>query len=163
MTKHDIPDDFTLGLALVDALPVILFGINCLLLGRLFEDRLFMIGAILCLVGGGGKVLWKIIVSLRKKNIWFLFVQMRVLMPAGFLCMLIDLMRAALQGRLGHLAAAAMTLPSLFFLALWLLGMVLMGVFAAKLDNTDVRSNWIEQLTNGAAQACFLAALMFMK
>ena len=36
-----------------------------------------------------------------------------------------------------------------------LLGMVLMTVFAFILDSADPRANWIEQLTNGVAQAAF--------
>ncbi len=42
------------------------------------------------------------------------------------------------------------------------IGMVLMGVFAAKLDSADVRSNWIEQLTNAAAQAAIFAGILFL-
>ena len=48
-----------------------------------------------------------------------------------------------------------MEVPAIF-------GMVLMGVFAAKLDSADVRSNWIEQLTNTIAQASIFTGILFL-
>ena len=81
ITKDTLPEDFTLLLALTDSLPVIFFGACMLLIGRRFSSLLFMAGALLCLIGGAGKVLWKIIVVLQKKNVWPLFIQMRILMP----------------------------------------------------------------------------------
>ena len=36
------------------------------------------------------------------------------------------------------------------------------GVFAARLDSADVRSNWIEQLTNAAAQAAIFTGILFL-
>ena len=35
-----------------------------------------------------------------------------------------------------------------------------MSIFAFRLEKSDPRSNWIEQLTNAAAQAMFLTALL---
>lgn len=43
-----------------------------------------------------------------------------------------------------------------------ILGMVLMMVFAFKLDNADVKANWIEQLTNGIAQAAIFVGLLLL-
>ena len=47
MTKDTIPENFTLSLALVDALPVLFFGGSMILIGLLFGSPLFMIGAAL--------------------------------------------------------------------------------------------------------------------
>lgn len=49
--------------------------------------------------------------------------------------------------------------PSVTFFAAALLGMVLMTVFAFILNSADPRANWIEQLTNGAAQTAFFIGL----
>ena len=62
MTKDTIPENFTLSLALVDALPVLFFGGSMILIGLLFGSPLFLIGAALCFWAGAAKVLWKIIV-----------------------------------------------------------------------------------------------------
>ena len=56
--------------------------------------------------------------------------------------------------------AAAISLPSVLFFAAGVIGMALMGVFAAKLDSADVRSNWIEQLTNAIAQAAIFTGIL---
>ncbi len=85
MTKDTIPENFTLSLALVDALPVLIFGGSMILTGLLFGSPLFLIGAALCFWAG-----------------------------------------------------------------------------AAKLDPADVRSNWIEQLTNAAAQAAIFTGILFL-
>lgn len=162
MDKHTVPEDFTLTLALVDAIPVLFFAISCILIGRTLHSPLFIVGAALCLFAGACKVLWKIIVVLKKKNIWFLFVQMRRLMPAGFLIMVISVIilpqkKTTLAPLLG-----LFSMPSLLFVLLWVLGMVLMGVFAKKLDNKSKKANWIEQITNGVAQICFTVALLLL-
>lgn len=81
ITKDTLPEDFTLLLALTDSLPVIFFGAGMLLIGRRFSSLLFITGSLLYLIGFLRKVLLKIIVVLQKKNVWPLFIQMRILMP----------------------------------------------------------------------------------
>ncbi len=44
MTKDIVPEDFTLGLVAVDAIPVILFGVNCILIGRRLGSVPFIFG-----------------------------------------------------------------------------------------------------------------------
>ena len=58
--------------------------------------------------------------------------------------------------------AAIVSFPSVIFFAIGVIGMVLMGVFAAKLDSADVRSNWIEQLTNTIAQAAIFVGILLL-
>ena len=123
ITKDTVPEDFTLLLALTDSLPVIFFGASMLLIGRRFSSLLFMAGALLCLIGGAGKVLWKIIVVLRKKNIWPLFIQMRILMPAGFLLMLASLFTNADKMSFPGICQAVASFPSVIFFTAGLLGL----------------------------------------
>ena len=158
MDKNKIPEDFTIGLALVDAIPVLFFGMICILLGQKCASLLFTIGAILCLVGGAGKVLWKIIVALKKKNVWFLFVQMRIVMPIGFICMILGFVLSSCT--LTSLWQGFTHFPSIIFYLLGILGMGLMGYFATHLDNSDLKSNWIEQITNGISQICIFIGLI---
>lgn len=162
MTRDIVPEGFTLTLALVDALPVLFFCATMLAVGRLFASSLFLAGALLCFAAGAAKVLWKVIVVLQKKNIWFLFLQMRILMPIGFVLMLISLAVNRSQISLAGMGAAVVRMPSCIFFALGILGMVLMVVFAVKLDSSDVKANWIEQLTNGIAQAAFFVGVMLL-
>ena len=162
MTKDTIPEDFTLPLALVDALPVLFFGGSIILIGLLFGSPLFLIGAALCFWAGAAKVLWKIIVVTKKKNIWWLFLQMRTVMPIGFVLMILAVILNRNAIDLSAVFSAIVSLPSVIFFAVGVIGMVLMGVFAAKLDPADVRANWIEQLTNGVAQAAIFVGILLL-
>ncbi len=160
MTKEIVPEGFTVSLVLVDAMPVLFFCASMIVISRLFSGGLFLIGAVLCFLAGAAKVLWKLIVVWKKKNIWFLFLQMRILMPIGFTLMLVSLVANRSAISLAGVWGAFMHMPSLLFFLIGILGMVLMMVFAVKLDSSDVRANWIEQLTNGVAQAAFFVGLL---
>lgn len=162
MTKDIVPEGFTLSLALVDALPVLFFCASMMVISRLFSGRLFLVGAVLCFLAGAAKVLWKVIVVLRKKNIWFLFLQMRILMPIGFGLMLISLIANRSAISLAAMGAAFTRMPSLIFFLIGVLGMALMMVFAVRLDSSDAKTNWIEQLTNGISQAAFFVGLLLL-
>lgn len=162
MTKNTIPENFTLSLAFVDALPVLFFGGCTILIGLLFGSPLFLTGAVLCFWAGAAKVLWKIIVVKKKKNIWWLFLQMRIVMPLGFALMIFAVIMNRSAVNLPAVFAAIVSLPSVIFFAIGVTGMVLMGVFAAKLDSADVRSNWIEQITNALAQAAVFTGILFL-
>ncbi|MDO4803490.1 MAG: hypothetical protein Q4A32_01555 [Lachnospiraceae bacterium] len=163
MTKDIIPEGFTLGLAFVDALPVIFFAGSMFLIGKGFSSTLFMIGALLCLAGGAGKVLWKIIVVTKKKNVWPLFVQMRILMSVGFLLMICSIAVNADRMKFAEIIRSCTVFPSAGFFLAGILGMVLMTVSALCLDSSDVRANWTEQLINGLAQGAIFLGILFMK
>ena len=162
MTRDTIPEDFTLSLALIDALPVLFFGGSIILIGLMFRKVLFLIGALLCFWAGAAKVIWKIIVVTKKKNIWWLFMQMRIVMPFGFALMIIAVILSRSTINLSAVLAAAVSMPSVIFFAIGIIGMTLMGIFAAKLDSSSLRSNWIEQLTNAAAQASVFTGILIL-
>ncbi len=162
ITKDTIPEGFGIALALVDFVPVVLFGLCAIRVGSLFQSALLTAGAVICLVSGIIKVLWKLIAAARKKNVWPMFLQMRIFMPIGFLAMLL----ALIVDRANLNAAAILTgltgAPACVFFALGALGMILMCVFAIRLDSGDARSNWTEQITNSLAQLCFFIALLLV-
>ena len=87
---------------------------------------------------------------------------MRIVMPVGFVLMILAVILNRNAINLSAVFAAVISLPSVIFFAVGVIGMVLMGVFAAKLDSADVRSNWIEQLTNAAAQAAIFTGILFL-
>lgn len=51
MTKNVVPKDFTLTLALIDAIPVLFFAAGMVRISLLYSSKLFLAGALLCLVG----------------------------------------------------------------------------------------------------------------
>lgn len=162
MTKDIIPEHFTMTLALVDALPVLFFSGSMILIGRLFSSTLFLTGALFCLISGAVKVLWKVIVVLKKRNIWWMFVQMRIFMPIGFLLLLISLVMNFRRIRLAAIAAAFLHFPSVLFFFVGIAGMAMLIVFAIMLDSSNAKANWIEQLTNSVTQAAFFFGLLFV-
>lgn len=160
MTKDTVPEDFTLPLVLVDALPVLFFCGSMVLISLLFRSPLFLVGALLCLFAGVCKVLWKLIVVLKKKNIWWMFLQMRICMLPGFLLMLLSVFLRRDTVSLSGIWAAVTAAPQCFFFGAGAAGMALMLVFGFTLDSGSVKANWIEQLTNGLAQLCIFAGLL---
>ena len=162
MTKDIVPEGFTLSLALADAIPVLFFGASMVVVSFLFSSRLFLFGALLCLAAGAAKVLWKIIVVLRQKNIWLLFIQMRILMPIGMLIMIAAVILKKSAVDFSGILSSALSFPPVIFLGAGVLGMVLMTVFAFTLDSSSAKANFTEQLTNGIAQACFFTGLLLV-
>lgn len=84
MAKNTVPEGFSAALALVALVPVVFFGLSAVRAGSLLHSALFVAGAVVCLISGVMKVLWKGIAAVTRRNIWPMFVQMRVFMPAGF-------------------------------------------------------------------------------
>ena len=161
MNKKVVPQDFTLSLALFDFLPVLFFGGTIILVGLMFSSKLFLLGAFLCLFAGLSKVIWKMIVVLKKKNVWFLFVQMRITMPIGFLLMIISLFLNKDRININAVLSNVLSMPSIVFYIIGLIGMLLMLVFGFMLDGSKQKNNWIEQVTNTIEQACvFIGTLI---
>ena len=153
ITKDMVPEGFTLSLAIVDAIPVLLFAVAIIILGIKADfSPLIMLGGFLCFLGGAIKVLWKVIVATKQKNVFWMYKQMGPVMGIGFLLLIIGCIvsRAALKAAFAVL------------FVLWFVCMGLMGVFAAKLDSSDPKSNWIEQCTNGVGELCLCLALALL-
>ena len=161
-TRKPAYEGFTLSLALVDAIPVLLFGGSSILLGILFGSPLFIVGAVLVFLGGFFKVLWKVLLATAGKDVSIFNKQMKYTMMTGFLLIIISVIANA--GRLSFAAIwkGVTSMPSLIFFLLGLAGMTMMGVFAKKLDPKVARNNWIEQCTNGFAQLCIFLGLLFL-
>lgn len=77
-------EKFTWQLAIVDVLPVLFFCIAVVVLGLKLQSIAFFTGAVICILAGAGKVLWKFLIALVDKDIKLLGVQLRYLMPIGF-------------------------------------------------------------------------------
>lgn len=162
ITKNTVPEGFSVPLAIADFVPVIFFGLSAIKAGGLLHSALFIAGAAICLVSGVVKASWKLIAAARGKNVWPMFLQMRILMPAGLLMLIFALAvnRTHLNG--AAILAGATAFPACIFFALGAIGMALMCVFAFRLDSSAPKSNWIEQITNSMAQICFFVGLMLV-
>ena len=155
-------EKFPLSLALFDALPVILFSTAMFIIAVNYKNILFIIGAMLCTLAGVCKVIWKIIIAGTRKDITLLNKQLRVTMPVGFILMIIGIIIKAGSINMHWLLASILSFPAVCFFAVTVIGMILMMIFAFKLDGTKLSSNWIEQITNAIAQGCMLIGVLIL-
>ena len=158
--SSDVPEGFTLSLALVDALPVLFFCLAAIVLGLRLQSTLFVAGSVVAFVSGAHKVSWKLVIALARRNAPILSRQLRYLMPMGFLLMAIGLLTSGLT--LEQALAAVTSFPAALFLVVWIGCMCAMGWFAGHNDQTNAHSNWVEQGTNAIGQAALLVALLCM-
>ena len=160
-TKNDAYAGFTITLAMVDAMPVLLFAATCAFIGFAFNNMLFSIGAVLTILGGMCKVLWKLLIATIHRDVRFLnrplFI---VLMPVGFLLIILSVVINGSSIDWQVVGSCALSFPSIIFFVLGILGLTAMTVFFKMHDKTDVRNNWIEQLTNCFAQAMILIGVV---
>jgi hypothetical protein len=160
ITKDSIPQEYTLALAVFDAVPVVLFGLASLVLWRITGQPLVLIGGIVSFTSGLLKVVWKFLVVIRKENIWPLFVQMRIGMPIGFLLILIGFVISCVANDMSFFWKGLFRPLPITFVILAIFGMVAMIVCSSKLDPAKAGANWIEQGCNTVAQGAFFMALL---
>ena len=162
---------YTLGLALFDIVPVLLFLISCILIYSMCMNRLFLAGALCCFIGGMAKVIWKLIVVLAKRDIPAFSRVFRVLMIGGFALMLLSVILSTVRTVAGGgaFADSAMAglwrgltfMPAMLFFIAGFAGMCMMGWLGSHMDKS-ARSNWIEELINTAAQLAILAGVVIV-
>ena len=154
-----IPDDFTLKLALVDSVPVLEFGAGMLIIASKFKSVLFAAGAFCSTLAGCGKVLWKIILAVKKRNVLWLNQQFRYLMSSGFVLMLLSLLANRKRIHPGRILKRILCFPAAVFFGLSACGMCALGIMGMKLDKNRTRDNWIEQITNLISQGLLLIGI----
>ena len=155
-------EGFTLGLALVDAIPVLSFGISMVIIASRFHSPLFMIGAVLSVFAGCCKVAWKLVLGIWKKDLRWLNKPFVPMQAAGFLMMLVSFVLGFGRISWSAVGAAVLSLPSILFFAAWLGLMCFMGWYRKnKFRNDDAHSNWTAQIINAIGQTCLLLGILF--
>lgn len=154
-------EGFTLGLALVDAIPVLSFGISMVIIAGRFNSPLFMVGAALSVLAGCCKVAWKMVLGIAKKDLRWLNKPFVPMQATGFLLMLISVIFNFSKIDWAAVGAALISLPSLLFFIAWVTLMGFMGWFRKhKFRNDDARSNWTAQIINAIGQTCLLLGIL---
>ena len=155
-------EGFTLGLALVDAIPVLSFGISMVIIASRFPSPLFMIGAVLSVLAGCCKVAWKLVLGIAKKDLRWLNKPFVPMQAAGFLLMLVSFVIGFGKINWPAVGMAILSIPSSLFFAGWL---ILMGVMVwyrkHKFRNDDAHANWTAQIINAVGQTCLLLGIFF--
>ena len=155
-------EGFTLGLALVDAIPVLSFGISMVIIASRFDSPLFMIGAALSVLAGCCKVAWKMVLGLAKKDLRWLNKPFVPMQAAGFLLMFVYFIIGFGKINWAGVGAAILGLPSILFFIAWIGLMGFRGWYRKnKFKNDDAHSNWTAQIVNAVGQTCLLLGILF--
>ena len=155
-------EGFTLGLALVDAIPVLSFGISMVIIAGRVDSPLFMMGAILAVLGGCCKVAWKLVLGVAKKDLRWLNKPFVPMMASGFLLLLVSVVLNITKINWAGVGAAIIGIPSILFFLVWIGLMGFMGWFRKhKFQNDDAKTNWTAQIVNAVGQTCLLLGILF--
>ena len=155
-------EGFTIGLALVDAIPVLSFGISMVIIAGRFDSVLFMIGATLSVLAGCCKVAWKLILGTVKKDIKWLNKPFVPMQATGFCFIIGSLLTSLTKINWSGVLAAVTGFPSILFFAAWMGLMFAMSWYRKhKFQRNDARSNWTAQIINAVGQTCLLLGILF--
>ncbi len=155
-------EGFTLTLALVDAIPVVLFGASMILVASKFGHPLFILGAVISTLAGCCKVAWKLILGIWKKDVRWLNKPFVPMQAAGFLLMLISFILGFGKLQWTAVFRGITGFPSIAFFLGWVFLMGFMGWYRKnKFSNNDAGANWTAQLVNCAGQLCLLLGILF--
>ena len=157
-------EGFTVGLALVDAIPVLSFGISMVIIAARFRSPLFMVGAALSVLAGCCKVAWKLVLGITKKDLRWLNKPFVPMQAAGFLLMLVSFVIGFGKINWANVGAAILSLPSIALFIAWIVLLGFMGWYRKnKFSNDDAHSNWTAQIVNAVAQTCLLLGILFAR
>jgi len=155
-------EGFTLALALVDAIPVLSFGISMVIIAGRFDSPLFMIGASLSVLAGCCKVAWKLVLGIAKKDLRWLNKPFLPMQITGFGFILGSLLTSLNKINWAGVLAAVLSFPSILFFLAWIALMFFMGWYRKnKFKQDDARSNWTAQIINAIGQSCLLLGILF--
>ena len=155
-------EGFTVGLALVDAIPVLSFGISMLIIAGRFPSPLFLLGAILSVLGGCCKVAWKLVLGIAKKDLRRLNKLFVPLMASGFVVLIASLIIGFGNIDWVGVGASLIGFPSVIFFVAWIGLLGFMGWYRKhKFSNDDAKSNWTAQIINAIGQTCLLLGILF--
>ena len=154
-------EGFTVALALVDAIPVLSFGISMVIIASRFDSPTFIIGAVLSVLAGCCKVCWKLILGIRKKDLRWLNKPFLPMQITGFGFIIGSLIGAWKRIDWAGVVAAVLSFPSVLFFIAWIGLMGFMGWYRKnRFRNEDAHSNWTAQIVNAVGQTCLLLGIL---
>lgn len=160
--KNGGKEGFTLGLALMDAIPCIAFGIDMSLLAKPLSSPLFLLGAVVSLFAGLAMVFYKIMLAVFKKDYPVCKKIMPIGMTIGWLTMIIAAVINSSKINLGAIWKAVSTAPAvIFFIAGIVAFIAFFTYFKTKFNADSAKDNWVEEILNAITQVCILLGVVF--
>jgi hypothetical protein len=121
-----------------------------------------MIGAILSVLGGCCKVVWKLVLGIWKKDLRWINKPFVPMMAGGFLLLIVSVIVGFGKIHWAGVGAAILSFPSILFFVAWIGLMGFMGWYRKhKFSNEDAKSNWTAQIVNALGQTCLLLGILF--
>lgn len=161
MGKSTDKQGFTLGLALLDAVPVAAFGADMALLAGPLQSGLFLAGAVISLAAGTCMVIYKLLLAAAGKEIPGLKKAMPIGMSLGWILMIAGLIANRSKIDLRGIWKAVSAPPACIF---FLLGILFFAAFIiyfkTGFDADSARDNWIEEILNAGTQVCILIGVV---
>lgn len=154
-------EGFTVGLALLDYVPVAAFGAAMMLAGGAMDIPVFSVGAALSFLAGLMKASWKLILGLTKKDVKWLNRPFVPMQSTGTLIMLAGVVTRLFRGGFPGFPAL-LGMPQLVFFVLWLGFMGAMVWYRKKrFRHDDAKCNWTAEIINSLAQCSLLLGVLF--
>ena len=155
-------EGFTLALALVDAIPVLSFGISMVIIASRFNSPLFLMGASLSVLACCCKVAWKLVLGIKGKDLRWLNKPFVPMQAAGFLLMAVSFVLGFGKINWAGVLTGITSVPSVLFFLAWIGLMFFMGWYRKnKFKHDDAASNWTAQIVNAVGQTCLLLGILF--
>ena len=154
-------EGFTLGLALMDAIPCIAFGIDMGLLAKPLQSPLFLVGAVESLFAGLAMVFYKIMLAVFKKD----YPVCKKIMPIGMTIGWVTMILAAVINRskisIAGIWASVTSMPAMaFFIAGIAFFIAFFTYFKTKFNADSAKDNWVEEILNACTQICILIGVI---
>lgn len=165
----EIQEGFSVGLALLDAVPVLFFALSGIIIGTACGNPIVIVGAVLMVVGGMSKVLWKLLQGLGVGNYPILNKIFVPCMGSGFLSMAVGIVISFIKKSLTPkgVLKALVSFPAVLFFGIAVIAMGLMGKVKSEQSreefNKDSKKNWLAEVVNSVAQISLFAGLVFAK
>jgi hypothetical protein len=159
MKEYSI-DDVSLGMALLDYAPVLLFAGCIVAIFVRHGGLVLLMGGLLCTLAGLSKASWKLVMAKKNKNIFFLNYIFRIFMITGFSLIIIYIILKWNSIISGSLNGLIFKMPQAVFYVITMIGMISMCVCAIKQDHTKSSSNWMEEIINAISQGSLFIGIM---
>lgn len=150
----------TVKTAVADCVPVICFAVSMVMIFLFYHSAIFLVGAILCILAGLGKVAWKLLLARTHRNVAFLDKQFRYTLLIGFIVMIVSVI--VRRPSLSDIWKNLTSFPDNLLFLIAIVCFVLMGVLAARLGTGKKRANRLEQTLNLIAQLCILLGVVII-
>lgn len=152
---------FTFTLALLDFVPVFMFSVSILLIALRFNSWMFLTGAVLSFAAGLSKASWKMIKTVKGKDIRILTDYFMPAMMSGFVLMLLSVILNRRSISLSAITERMMQFPISILIIMALASMIFMLYYRKKhFKRDDYHSNLIGEIANTIFQLMILLTVI---